>query len=123
MNPSFSSKEISDILFKYWNIKVTTTYPCDSYQDQNTIIKTETGFKYVLKIANLNEKKPPLIFQNKMMKLLSNLLDLHCPKLFPSVDSEDIVTHQNHFIRLIEFIDGMLYINLKESGDIERYYK
>lgn len=72
-----------------------------------------------MKISNKLEKFPPLKFQSEIMKLLSEIPSLKCPKIIRcNKNNSDILDFQGYFVRLIEFVDGTLCINRQISGDL-----
>lgn len=63
-------------------------------------------------------------FQTEIMKLLSEIPTLYCPKIIPTkTDNSYILKYNDHFARLIEYVDGVLFIDSKFSGDSEFLYR
>lgn len=60
-----------------------------SERDQNFLLETASGERFVLKMANATEERTMLEAQNRVMDHLSKHIDL-CPKVFPAKNGEEI---------------------------------
>lgn len=109
--PAFTSGEAVSIAEKFYGLKAKAR-ELPSERDQNFLLQDKKGQKFVLKVANSNEKRETLEFQNKVMyhlrkkgnrKLCSSPLPSLCGKnIIATQDSEGI----SHFVRLLEYIEG-----------------
>src|SRR5437773_2894092 len=85
--------------------------PLPSERDQNFLLTTKTGRKFVLKIANALEERALLEAQNQVMTYLSTRLTF-CPRVVPTVSGaqmEQVVVPggSSHFVRLITSLPGV----------------
>lgn len=80
--------------------------------DLNYLLRTKDGPKYTFKIANANEKRENLEFQNAfMLHLLSKELGLEIPQVIFTADGELISTIKDkqgkqRFTRLLSWVEG-----------------
>lgn len=102
--PTFSEQDCLFLLQNEWGI-VGTLKPLDSYLDQNFLVKTASGEKYVLKIANAETPDSWLDLQNKA---LQHLKAPEIPNLVYTLSNNDRVLHQNHWWRVLEFLEGTM---------------
>jgi 4-aminobutyrate aminotransferase-like enzyme/Ser/Thr protein kinase RdoA (MazF antagonist)/murein DD-endopeptidase MepM/ murein hydrolase activator NlpD len=75
-----------------------------SERDQNFRLTTDSGSRYVLKIANAAERRSMLDAENACMQHLASTG--LTPTLVPARDGEAIALHGEHLVRLITWIDG-----------------
>jgi len=81
-------------------------------RDKNFLLKDNSGKQYVLKIANAEDNKSVLDFQNKAMEHIQRKSEeCLCPTVFPTQEGDNIsiVRDSNkhpYFIRLLSFIPG-----------------
>ena len=81
-----------------------------SERDQNFLLETASGEKFVLKLANATEERSMLEAQNAAMAHLSTRIDL-CPRVVVAKNGEDIVSVESpkgerHFTRLVTYLPG-----------------
>lgn len=108
---SFSIAEIKEL--------ITTQYQLEGEIKQlpgeidlNYQLRSHDGSKYTFKIANPNEKRENLEFQNALMlHLLSKQLGLEIPQVIFTVDGKLITTIKDkqgkqRFIRLLSWVEG-----------------
>jgi 4-aminobutyrate aminotransferase-like enzyme/Ser/Thr protein kinase RdoA (MazF antagonist) len=90
-----------------------------SERDQNFLLRTASGEKYVLKIANAGEEFGFLELQNQLIRLLAAAgIDLEFPRIVPTRSGQDIVSiagadGQNHFLRLLTWLEGKCFAEVK----------
>ncbi len=83
-----------------------------SERDQNFLLQqTDTGERFVLKIANATEERPLLEAQNQAMRHVARHLQL-CPRVVPTVAGKEIdaVSSPNgaqHLVRLVTYLPGI----------------
>ncbi|MGE6220549.1 aminotransferase class III-fold pyridoxal phosphate-dependent enzyme [Nubsella zeaxanthinifaciens] len=114
VSPSFSVEEAGFVLKKFWNIEGSFK-PLDSYLDQNFLIKSIEGKKYVLKIANINTAEDELDLQNKALLFLQAK---QIPKLVRSLDGQEMINHHSHWWRVLEFIEGKMLSDVPFHSDV-----
>ena len=84
----------------------STASPLPSERDQNFLLVTTAGDRFVLKIANATEAFEMLDAQNAAMEHLS-ALGL-CPRLVPTTDGQQISrAPSGHFVRLVTWVPGV----------------
>ena len=90
-----------------------------SERDQNFLLKTDIGSKFVLKIANALEVQEFLEAQNAVLDYIEKHdSSLHCPHVVPARTGERIVTIQSSegssfFVRMLSYIPGSLLIDTR----------
>ncbi|HYW72761.1 MAG TPA: aminotransferase class III-fold pyridoxal phosphate-dependent enzyme [Pyrinomonadaceae bacterium] len=104
-----------------YGLKVTAqTLP--SERDQNFLLLTPTGEKFVLKIANADEDLSFLELQNELIRLLANAnLDLTFPRIVPSTSGQYITAmtgsdRQEHLVRLLTWVDGDCFARVQPQN-------
>ncbi len=85
--------------------------PLPSERDQNFLIDTTEGTRFVLKVANAAEDRAMLDAQNAAMAHLAARTTL-CPSLVPTTTGEAIATLPSpaggrHFVRLVTWMPGV----------------
>jgi 4-aminobutyrate aminotransferase-like enzyme/Ser/Thr protein kinase RdoA (MazF antagonist) len=111
--PTFSIEEAALVLKDHWNIDGSFK-PLDSYLDQNFLVKTKKGKKYVLKIANVQTPENWLDLQNKvLLHLASNQM----PKTVDLTSGEEMLFLQGHWWRVLEFLEGTMLSNVPFHSD------
>jgi Ser/Thr protein kinase RdoA (MazF antagonist) len=80
-----------------------------SERDQNFLLTTEPGDRFVLKISNSAEQLPFLEAQNQVLVHLQSVVDF-CPELIPTTSGKEIVQisteEASHYVRLVTYIPG-----------------
>jgi 4-aminobutyrate aminotransferase-like enzyme/Ser/Thr protein kinase RdoA (MazF antagonist) len=81
-----------------------------SERDQNFLLETASGEKFVLKLANAVEERSMLEAQNAAMEHLSSRIGL-CPRVIRAANGEDILLVESpkggrHFTRLVTYLPG-----------------
>ncbi|MGB7872872.1 MAG: phosphotransferase, partial [Anaerolineales bacterium] len=116
--PTFSLEDAIQIAQKLYNLS-TTAKLLPSYQDQNFMLNTENGERYVLKIANGAEICAHLEAQNQVMGHLAQRVAF-CPQVVSAQNGEEILVVESasevkHFVRLVTYLPG------KPMGFIKRH--
>lgn len=102
--PTFSKEEALFLLKKEWGI-YGVLKPLDSYLDQNFLVQSENGEKFVLKIANIETPEDWLDLQNKsLIHLESDFI----PKIVLSNSGKQMLFHESHWWRVLEFLEGTM---------------
>src|ERR1044072_7090634 len=106
--PQFNAGEVVEIVKSLYGIDVSPN-SLPSERDQNFLVTTETGERYVLKIANSLEKRELLEAQNVAMDHLS-ARGVICPRVVSSTTGSiaEIVSLNgaSHFVRLVTYVQG-----------------
>jgi Ser/Thr protein kinase RdoA (MazF antagonist) len=99
-----------DIIFaqaiaeKYFGIQATAA-ELPSERDQNFLLETRAGEKFVLKIASAFEEKAVLEAQNAMMTHLRERFSF-CPRIVPALSGEEIVLVEGRMVRVLSYLPG-----------------
>ena len=89
---------------KYFGIQASA-HELPSERDRNFLLTAGGGEKFVLKIANVNEKEEVLAAQNAMLSRLVERVSF-CPRVVPSISGEHMVVVENHFVRVLTYLPG-----------------
>ncbi len=108
--PQFSAADASRIAQELYGRRVSATL-LPSERDQNFLFESETGEKFVLKIANALEDPALLEAQQQVMEQLSRHTSF-CQRVLPTVGGERITAIQSpagktHLIRLLTYLPGV----------------
>lgn len=106
--PTFSIEEATLVLNDNWHINGTLK-PLDSYLDQNFLVQTKEGKKYVLKIANVATPENWLDLQHKV---LVHLQSEQIPKTVALYSGNEMLFYELHWWRVLEFIEGKMLSNV-----------
>src|SRR6267154_5265915 len=109
--PRISQPEAVRIVSELYGLNVSAeTLP--SERDQNFLLHTASGERFVLKIANSEEHVEFLELQNQLIRFLADRkIDLEFPRIVPTGTGKDIATIKDqygreHFVRLLTWLDG-----------------
>lgn len=117
--PTITIEEAEAIGKNYFNI-IGVFSILSSERDQNFLISTPKGKKYVLKIANGKETLENIELQNKIIKLIKSKKDFNHPNLVKSKTKEIIEyskDNKKHFVRLVTYIEGITFADYKPKTD------
>ena len=90
---------------KYFGIQAAAA-ELPSERDQNFLLETRSGEKFVLKIANAFEERAVLEAQNAMMTHLAERVSF-CPRVLAAQGSgEQIVTVERRLVRVLSYLPG-----------------
>lgn len=86
-----------------------------SERDQNFLLITAAGGRYVLKIANATEPREMLEAQNDAMAHVAADRVAFCPRVLPTIagDTIGVAPGDAHLVRLVTYVPG---VPLAESG-------
>lgn len=116
--PRFDAESASLQALKLYGLNcVAMRLPSD--RDQNFLLESESGEKFVFKIANSTEHRAMLEAQQEVLKHLAQSLKL-CPKVVPALNGETVVESVSpegviHFAWLITHLPGI------PLGDVKRH--
>ncbi len=107
--PSFTVEEASRIAHDQYDlIGIAAELP--SERDQNFLLTTHKGEKFILKIANATDERLLLEAQNGAMTHLASRISF-CPRVILNEAGESLLQVQSstseHFVRLVSFIPGL----------------
>ena len=108
--PRFSPEDANRIAWEHYGLR-TSANKLPSERDQNFLMQTSTGERYVLKVANASEDMALLEAQNTALQRLSKSLDI-CPRVIPAKDGVEITpiiapSGEQHFVRLVTYLPGI----------------
>lgn len=85
---------------------VVTASPLPSERDQNFLVTSAAGERFVLKIANRSEDRAMLEAQNAAMDHVSGRVPF-CPRVIPTTAGVTIgLADGGHFVRLVTYLPG-----------------
>ncbi len=118
--PTFTNEEAAQLAKQFYNLDCSAT-PLPSERDQNFLLQTDEGERFVLKIANGLEKRSMLEAQNEAMGHVAKNVPF-CPHLIPTTNREEIAIVRSpngveHFVRLVTYLPGTPLGNVKRHSD------
>jgi Ser/Thr protein kinase RdoA (MazF antagonist) len=102
--PRFDPAAAVEIARESYGLDASAT-PLPSERDQNFLLETPAGQRFVLKIANATESRSLLEAQNIVLARLSSSSDL-CPRPVPTRTGEPLVAVGGHLARLVTWLPG-----------------
>lgn len=108
--PRFDVAAAAEIAAQHFGIHATAQ-PLPSERDQNFLLTTDSGEKFVLKISNAFEKPAFIDAQNAVLKHLATRVSF-CQRVVTSSSGKEIVkvTNENgvtHLVRMLNFLPGV----------------
>jgi Ser/Thr protein kinase RdoA (MazF antagonist) len=105
-SPQFDIAGAARIARESYGIDASAS-PLPSERDQNFLLTTAAGDRYVLKIANATENRAMLEAQNAAMEHVAGRVAF-CPRVLPTLAGETIGTASDgaHFVRLVTYVAG-----------------
>jgi Ser/Thr protein kinase RdoA (MazF antagonist) len=125
--PRFTAEDASNVARRDFGIEGKIS-PLPSERDQNFLIADESGRKYVLKIANLNDAPETLHFQNQAMRHVAGAVTgCRVQNIIASLQGAELTTIHNgssgtsHCVRMLTWIEGEVLANTtaREPGLFE----
>jgi hydroxylysine kinase len=110
--PDFSARHAAALLRGHYGIDASLEVLA-SERDQNFLVSTGDGNKYVLKFANASESAAITDFQNQGLLHIARVApDFPVPRVIPTVDDEllfevESETGDAHRVRLLSWLDGV----------------
>jgi Ser/Thr protein kinase RdoA (MazF antagonist) len=118
--PRLTTVNAQQLAQNHYQLTAVAT-PLPSDRDQNFLLTTESGQKYVLKIANALEKRPMLELENTAMIHLAQY-GIFCPQVVLTLSGETITTisqhNQTHFIRLVTHLPGIPLAEVEHTSEL-----
>jgi len=109
--PAFSPRQAEAMARDLYGI-TATAQPLPSERDQNFVVATTAGERFVLKIANAGEERGTLDLQNAaLLHVAAEDAELVLPRVRPSVGGRSIETVKDdrgtpYLVRLLTWVDG-----------------
>ena len=108
--PRFDVEAAAQIAAQHFGIHATAQ-PLPSERDQNFLLTTDSGEKFVLKISNALEKPAFIEAQNAVLQHLATRLSF-CQRLVTSSSGKEIIEVENengmtHPVRVVNFLPGV----------------
>src|SRR3989440_3101387 len=115
--PRILRDEAPQIAKQLYDLKASAS-PLPSERDQNFLLQTERGERFVLKIANAGEDYDFLDLQNRLIRFLSaGKINLEFPRIVSSTSGQDIATvttdSGEHFVRLLTWLQGIPFAEIQ----------
>jgi|SRR6185503_10028575 len=102
--PKFDVASAGRIAEELFGLRATARV-LPSERDQNFLMTTHEGAKFVLKIANGLESRELLEAQNAVLAHLETRVSF-CPSVVPALNGELISTESGHLVRLVTYLPG-----------------
>src|SRR5688500_1295903 len=115
--PALTAAEAADLARRLFGIDAEAT-PLPSERDQNFVLRTQAGDRFVLKVANSTDDRALLEAQNAALAHVARRSTL-CPRVIPTTDGWEIGTCEtahgvSHFVRLLTWLPGVPLASLDE---------
>ena len=116
--PALTDVEAADLGLRLFGIE-TTAAPLPSERDQNFMLTTAAGDRFVLKIANSTDSRGLLEAQNAALAHVARATAL-CPRVIPTLagDLMAVTTSPgsgaSHFVRLLTWLPGVPLASIPE---------
>ena len=105
--PSITAAAAAAIALEQYGIAASAS-PLPSERDQNFLLKTAAGERFVLKMSNAADGRALLEAQNAAMAHVTGRKGL-CPRVVETIGGERIALHgpsARHFVRILKWIPG-----------------
>ena len=105
--PRYDLAEAVHLVREMYGVEVSTS-ALPSERDQNFLLTTTAGERYVLKVANAAEDRARLEAQNAAMAHVAGRVAF-CPRVLPTIagDTIGIATGGSHLVRLVTYLPGV----------------
>jgi Ser/Thr protein kinase RdoA (MazF antagonist) len=118
LTPQFTAAEAEQLALREYALAATAS-ALPSERDQNFLLATAAGERFVLKFAKGDEARAVLEFQNAMLAWVAERAPrLAVPRLCPMRDGATLGEARDargrvHFVRLIGFLEGDMYASVR----------
>ncbi len=117
--PQFNLAEVSQLVHSLYGLRATAA-SLPSERDQNFLLHTAAGEKFVLKIANAKEERSMLEAQQGVLEHLAQHTAL-CPRVAANLRGEPMTEVQSahgatHLVRMVTYLDGIPLGNVKRHS-------
>lgn len=108
--PALTAAAAADLARTLYGIDAEAS-PLPSERDQNFVLRTEAGDRFVLKIANSTDDRALLEAQNAALAHVARGSTL-CPRVIPTSEGSEIAAFEavpgvRHFVRLLTWLPGV----------------
>jgi 4-aminobutyrate aminotransferase-like enzyme/Ser/Thr protein kinase RdoA (MazF antagonist) len=124
--PIFTTHDAVRLARQFYGLQAAV-HTLPSERDQNFYLKTDAGEEFVLKIANVTERRETLDLQNQIMQhLAAHAPELAIPRVCATTAGESMIAIENaagetHWLRLLTYVPGRLLAHVKpHSPDLLR---
>jgi len=118
--PNFHNEEVIRLTKKLYGVSCKAKQ-LPSERDQNFLLTSDTGERFVFKIANSLEQLPFLEAQNAAMTHLQSSVSF-CPRVVSAQSGKQIeqafLDGTSHFVRLVTHISGEPMANVKHTSTL-----
>ncbi len=112
--PDFDNEKIARIIKERYGLEGEIS-SLNSFEDQNTLIKTETE-KFVLKIANKRMRHEYMQMQTDILNHLRDTApELTIPRVIKTLNGEENILEEDFPVRLLIFLEGDILGDVKRS--------
>ncbi len=123
--PDFSLEDAGQLAADLYGLAATAT-PLPSERDQNFLLHTQSGDRFVLKIANALEETALLDAQQQLLDHLAQHKIDFCQKVLPTLSGSKLTTVQrstgrSHRVRLLSYIHGRPLASLRRHDERLRH--
>lgn len=118
--PCLSAETAARVAWEHYKLKASAR-PLPSERDQNFLLETRDGQRFVLKVANAREERAMLEAQNQVLAHLARRLAF-CPRVLPGQDGEILRTYKDpsgaaHYVRLVTYLPGTPLGSLRRQSE------
>ncbi len=119
--PSFQRSEAARVAESLYGIR-GRLQALPSERDQNFLLETEEGQRFILKIANSSERPEILDLQNRALDLVAHSLEEPvCPRLIPTREGQACAQVEGpegecHYVRLLSHLPGIPLAEFRPHG-------
>lgn len=116
--PGFTTDEVTKIVNESYGLQAVSVKQLGGYIDQNFLLKTNDGKKFIFKISNAQEDEGFLDAQLRVLSYLSGQnKNSKYPIILPTLKGELISTikiknDNTHYIRLLNYLEGKFLAHL-----------
>lgn len=103
--PAFDTAKAATIASEHYGLSVNAR-PLPSERDQNFLLTTAAGEKFVLKIANGEESHEFLEAQNAVLRQVARKAAF-CQSLRLTTSGHEMTTVESHFVRMVHYLPGV----------------
>ena len=119
--PTFKAEDAREVAHRVFGVDgEVSTLP--SERDQNFLLQTNGGDRFVLKIANASDGRALLDAQNDALSHIARRSSL-CPRVIPALDGKtisEVVSDGNvrHFVRLFTWLSGEPLATVPQTAEL-----
>jgi len=119
--PSFKAEDAREVAHRVFGVDGEVS-SLPSERDQNFLLQTNGGDRFVLKIANASDGRALLDAQNEALAHIARRSSL-CPRVIPALDGKtisEVVSDGNvrHFVRLFTWLSGEPLATVSQTAEL-----